>query len=199
MRKTIAAVVGLSVAAAAASAGAMDGTDPARCPAHAQHTHPPGPPPPPYAGQEGRTVKSLSADQVEAYREGRGAGLALPAELNHHPGPRHVLDLAGELALSPDQVIRTRSIHQQMTDEAKRRGADLIAAEARVDTLFAGQVDEGQLRDAIEAAARLQGELRFVHLRAHIATRALLTQEQVVRYDRLRGYGGPAGVHPRQD
>ena len=34
-------------------------------------------------------------------------GLAKAAELNHYPGPAHVLTLATELALTPDQKART--------------------------------------------------------------------------------------------
>ena len=36
--------------------------------------------------------------------------------------------------------------------------------------------------------ATLQGELRAIHLRAHLATRAIRSAAQVARYDELRGY-----------
>lgn len=47
----------------------------------------------PYAGQETREIKALSPDEVAAHLEGRGMGFAKAAELNHYPGPKHVLDL----------------------------------------------------------------------------------------------------------
>lgn len=40
----------------------------------------------PYAGMQTREVKSLSAQDIMDLREGRGWGLALPAELNGRPG-----------------------------------------------------------------------------------------------------------------
>ena len=41
----------------------------------------------PYAGQQQRDLKALSADEVKQYLEGAGLGYAKPAELNHYPGP----------------------------------------------------------------------------------------------------------------
>ena len=46
----------------------------------------------PYAGEESRAIKSLSASEIQALRQGHGMGYAKAAELNHYPGPRHVLD-----------------------------------------------------------------------------------------------------------
>ena len=50
--------------------------------------------------------------------------------------------------------------------------------------------------------ATIQGYLREVHLRAHLATRALLSESQIARYNEIRGYAGasptgasPAGAH----
>src|SRR5207244_4142384 len=48
----------------------------------------------PYAGQQRRSVKALSEQQLSDLQAGRGMGLALPAELNGYPGPSHVLELA---------------------------------------------------------------------------------------------------------
>ena len=53
----------------------------------------------PYAGQEARDIKALSLEEIADLAAGRGMGLALAAELNGYPGPRHVLDLAPELGL----------------------------------------------------------------------------------------------------
>ncbi len=39
----------------------------------------------PYAGMESRAIKALSPQQIADLREGRGMGLALPAELNAIP------------------------------------------------------------------------------------------------------------------
>jgi hypothetical protein len=42
--------------------------------------------------------------------------------------------------------------------------------------------------------AALNGELRYVHLRTHLAQAALLTPEQIRHYDALRGYAGGAAA-----
>ena len=47
----------------------------------------------PYAGQEVRRIKSLSAERVADLLAGRGAGYAKAAELNGVPGPVHVLEV----------------------------------------------------------------------------------------------------------
>jgi hypothetical protein len=51
----------------------------------------------PYAGQQDRAIAGLSADEVKAFLDGRGMGLAKPAEVNGYPGPMHVLELADEV------------------------------------------------------------------------------------------------------
>jgi len=70
-------------------------------------------------------------------------------------------------------------------------GARPLAAKARPDS-----IDEGSLRTAVNEAARLRAELREAHLRAHLATRLVLTPEQVARYDALRGYARRAAEAP---
>ena len=37
-------------------------------------------------------------------------GLALAAELNGYPGPRHVLDLADQLGLTPEQQVEAQRL-----------------------------------------------------------------------------------------
>ena len=58
----------------------------------------------PYAGLEQRPIKALAPERVADLLAGRGASYALAAELNSYPGPRHVLDLAAGLALTPEQT-----------------------------------------------------------------------------------------------
>jgi len=154
------------------------------------------PSPAPYAGQEGRAIKALSAEDVAAYLRGEGMGLARAAELNHFPGPRHVLDLRAELRLTAAQRAAVQVAFVEMDAEARRLGAAIVEAERALDGRFArGDLGAAELDRAVEAIAALQGKLRAAHLRAHLATRAALTPEQVARYDALRGYGHGAGAH----
>lgn len=151
----------------------------------------------PYAGQESRPVKSLSEAEVEAYLSGRGAGLAKPAELNSYPGPMHVLELAGELQLSAAQRAETERVFARMRDEAARLGRLVVEGEAGLNRLFAEEkANEENVRRGAAEVARLQGELRAVHLRAHLETKRLLSPRQIKKYDELRGYGGKTGEHP---
>jgi Spy/CpxP family protein refolding chaperone len=143
----------------------------------------------PYAGQEARAVKALSPEEIRAYLAGEGMGYGKVAELNHYPGPRHVLDHADALALTEPQLAEIRRVHQRMHDEAVRLGAEIVEREAALDALFRrGTIDEATLDRSATEIGRLQGRLRAAHLRAHLATRAALSAEQIQRYDRLRGY-----------
>jgi len=128
--------------------------------AHAQHSG--------YAGQEGREIKSLSAEEINQYASGAGMGYAKAAELNHFPGPMHVLELADRLGLSAEQRAATR----QLMDEHKRRARAIGA----------------RLVDSERA--------RLSHLETHRRMRAVLTEEQVKRYDALRGYSAAPPAHP---
>ncbi len=154
--------------------------------------------PSPYAGQENREIKALAPEEMAAYLAGDGLGFAKAAELNGYPGPRHVLELASPLGLTLPQREHVRSIFDAMQIEAKRLGAEVVAAERRLDGLFANaEIDEPQLLDAVAGIAVLQGRLRVAHLQAHLRVKRVLTPEQVAHYDRLRGYGdGQPHVHP---
>jgi Spy/CpxP family protein refolding chaperone len=122
-------------------------------------------------------------------------GLALSAELNGYPGPRHVLDLAGELGLTTEQQAQAQRLFDEMAEQAVVLGEQLIIAEAALDRLFAEKQAES-VRSAALELGQLQGELRGHHLRYHLATRDLLSPHQVMRYQRLRGYGdGSPGHH----
>ena len=156
----------------------------------------------PYAGLERREIKALSPAEIDDYRAGRGMSLALAAELNGYPGPRHVLDLSAALGLTPEQRTRAQALFDDMHREAAALGEVIVAREAELDTRFA---DAAAGEDTVESLAlsigRLNGQLRFVHLRAHLAMRALLSPAQIEAYATLRGYrpgqdhGGHGGRH----
>ena len=152
----------------------------------------------PYAGEEKRDIKALSPEEIESYRTGAGMGFAKAAELNHYPGPKHALDLANEIGLSPSQRRGAQRIYDAMHAQTVGLGERLVVSERGLDELFAaGKVDETSLARSVREIARLQGEIRLEHLKAHLAMKALLTPAQVAKYDALRGYGsGSAGHDP---
>jgi Spy/CpxP family protein refolding chaperone len=158
--------------------------------AFAQHTHQP------YAGQEAREIKALSAEEVEQYLSGAGAGRAKPAELNRHPGPAHVLELADRLELTAAQRAETQRLMDAHKAEARAIGARVVEAERALEALFRrGDVGEAELAAATREAARMQGEYRLAHLETHRRLRAMLTPAQVARYDELRGYSSGHAAH----
>lgn len=148
----------------------------------------------PYAGQEQRAIKALSAGEIQDILAGKGLGYAKAAELNHYPGPAHVLELAPQLGLSEKQMARTRAIFAAMQKDAMRHGQALVEKERELDRRFAtGAIDTESLHKLLVEIAAVQAELRRVHLQAHLDQRLLLTPEQISRYDALRGYGSSAG------
>jgi hypothetical protein len=144
----------------------------------------------PYAGMQIRPIKSLSDNQVADLKNGRGMGLALAAELNGYPGPSHVLELADKLALSADQRAKVQRLFDSMKADALPLGAKLIEQETELDRLFASRsITPDSLKATTTAIAVTQGELRETHLKYHLSTVAVLSQDQIRRYGELRGYG----------
>ncbi len=98
-------------------------------------------------------------DQVAA--DGRGVGLAFPADQNGYPGPMHAVELKDRLRLTPEQEARMRALFETMLAEARSRAARLTVAEARA-------------------------EVRLVHLVTHVQARDVLTETQRRTYHQIR-------------
>ncbi len=158
--------------------------------AHA-HAQPSAANPTPYAGEQSRTIKALSDREADDLRSGRGMGVSKAAELNHRPGPRHVLDLADQLALSDAQRTEVQAAFDRMDHDAKAIGTKIIDQERALDARFAqGDIERVDVERSIAKIAQLQGRLRFTHIDAHLRTARAMTQHQIAAYDRLRGYDG---------
>ena len=146
----------------------------------------------PSAGQEARGIKALLEAEVTALRNGEGMGLAKAAELNGYPGPADVLELADKLGLDAGQALRVAAIRDRMREAARALGQDILQHEQHLDALFAGRdITPDALASETAAIGALQGRLRAAHLAAHLATRDVMTDEQVERYRQLRGYAAP--------
>jgi Spy/CpxP family protein refolding chaperone len=143
----------------------------------------------PYANQQTNESKTLSADEVQGLLNGDGMGMARAAELNHYPGPRHVLDLASQLQLSEAQRNKAQEIYNRMHDEAVRLGKMILHKEEELDNSFKkDEVDSNNLKTLVMEITRLRGELRLVHLLAHLEMKGVLSQGQIEKYDELQGY-----------
>jgi Heavy-metal resistance len=150
----------------------------------------------PYAGQQTRLVASLSDSEVDALSEGKGWGLAKPAELNGYPGPLHVLELAGDLGLDGKQRDTVQRSFERMQSRARELGHALIVAEAEIDALFkTATADPETLNARLAVSERLRSELRASHLLAHIEVTPVLTADQRATYKHLRGYDHAHGSH----
>ena len=150
----------------------------------------------PYAGLQARAIKALSAEQIADLKAGRGMSLALTAELNGYPGPRHVLELGDQLGLSDRQRTHVQRLFDAMTAEAIPLGDKLIAQEAELDALFARrEVTATSLGAATATIGAIQAELRNTHLKYHLLASGLLTAAQMQRYSELRGYAGEDSQH----
>lgn len=137
--------------------------------------------------------RGMSAETMEAYRTGSGNGIALPAELNGVPGPRHVLDLADDLELTNEQQEQIQALYDAMRPEAIRLGEAILIGETALERAFRERtIDEASLETQLIGLGSLQAELRFVHLRTHLATVEVLTSEQVEQYNNLRSYQAAA-------
>jgi hypothetical protein len=146
----------------------------------------------PYTEQEMRNIKSLSHSDIQSLQNGTGeafGGMAKPAELNSYPGPRHVLDMALELQLTDRQRMEIERIYRNMSSDAKSIGETIIAVEQQMDREFANKtITQENLKLLLDKSADLYGQLRFVHLSAHLDTVQVLATEQIQLYNQIRGY-----------
>lgn len=154
---------------------------------------------PMFSGQTKQDHSAHAGHQacIDAEREslarGEGFGMALPADHAGYPGPRHVLDLATELKLSPDQVRALQKLFDEMKQKAQQRAGEIQAAQELLEKMFRENHSEADLREQSFRVDSIYAELRWVHLSAHLAARKLLSPEQVAAYERLR----PPGASPR--
>lgn len=150
----------------------------------------------PYGGFQDRAIKAVSNEEIDALRQGQGLSMALAAELNGYPGPRHVLDLGDDLELTAEQREALEPMFREMRARAMALGNEVLALEADLDRLFLdGNAVPERTRDLVTRIAELRGRLRYTHLHYHLETKALLTPAQVRKYAHLRGYSGDHGAH----
>lgn len=124
----------------------------------------------------------------EALLKGLGSGLAVIADVNNYPGPKHVITLKTELGLTRDQLKKTEALDKVVSSSAIAKGAEIVQAEEELFQLFeAGTVSEKALRTNLELIGKLRSDLRFIHLQAHLRMKQILTPDQIKQYGELRG------------
>ena len=143
----------------------------------------------PYTGQEHRQIKALSESEINSLFSGAGMGFSKAAELNHYPGPKHVLEFSEQLNLTGEQIQNTQASFDKMHTSAVNLGKQIVHSEKELDDLFkSGNFDSNKIVAKVDKIAELNGKLRFVHLNAHLEMKSILSEEQIEQYDQLRGY-----------
>lgn len=155
----------------------------------------------PYQRQAETGLRGLDEKEIADLKAGTGMGLARAAELNSYPGPRHVLDAIeqGKLPASREQRERIQQIFNTMNGDAVSVGAKILAEEQQLEAEFrSATMTEADLHSRVAGIATLQGELRAIHLSAHLVTRRILSDAQIMRYNELRGYTASEDKHGNQ-
>lgn len=141
----------------------------------------------PEAAPESPEIKTLFNEEMRYHPTGFGmehqGGPETPAYLS----PKKVLEMWEALDLSADQFGKTKEIYENMVKELKRVG-DLLGKkqEALAAMMEAAKPDENELRSLVMEKAALEGELRFIHLRANLKTREVLTPEQIKMFKEMQ-------------
>ena len=142
-----------------------------------------------YIGQEKRHIKSLSKDDIQQLKEGKGWGLAKAAELNGMPGPAHILQMKKKISLTKEQETKIQTLFDDMKSKAIPLGNKLIELEKKLNDSFANRTITNEiLSKQLDSIYVVQKKLRYVHLVTHLMTPNILTPQQIDKYNQLRGY-----------
>ena len=133
-------------------------------------------------------LKTLSNEQYNALLKGDDIyGMSLAAELNHYPLPDKVIKLKKEINLSLVQVTKISVIAKELHRKKLEMGLIIINNEKTIDSLFrTNKFDNGSLIFFANRYGLYQGELRNAILQACLATRNLLSLQQVNKYAALK-------------
>lgn len=129
----------------------------------------------------------MSYKQYKAYLDGDDiVQMDGVAELNHYPSPEGALALKTQLALTADQLTKITAINTELVRKKKEMGRFIIKNERALDSLFRiKQIDDGTLIFYTNRAGAYQGELRNAILQTYLKVNAILTPEQVKKYQQI--------------
>jgi hypothetical protein len=133
-------------------------------------------------------LKTLNDQQYDALISGKDIdGMSLAAELNHYPLPDKVIKLKREVNLSPIQVTKISALAKELQRKKLEMGLIIINNEKTIDSLFrTNRLDNGTLIFFANRYGLYQGELRNAILQACLATKYLLSQQQVNKFEALQ-------------
>jgi hypothetical protein len=127
------------------------------------------------------TVRStLTRSEIESSLFRHGSSPSGAADAAGIPSPRRALELTDELTLNADQVARLAVLDSLLEEDVLRYGAAVVVQERRLDSVFAtGDPRDWIVRPIVREIGRLQTELRYAVLHAHMRVRELLSEEQL--------------------
>jgi Spy/CpxP family protein refolding chaperone len=135
----------------------------------------------------------------QSLENAEGAGMAAYADVNGYPGPRHVLEMQALLGLTDDQVKDIESISDEMSEKARVKGEAIIAEEGKLASVFAsGTAQQDEVEHLAVTIGSLRGELRAIHLIAHIQAAQVLTDKQRELYTIQRYSAHNEKMHDRK-
>ncbi len=135
-------------------------------------------------------IRGLDQDTIEGYLTGKGLGQALPAELNGYPGPRHTIDMAEELELTEEQLAQVQALFDDMQSAVIPLGEKYLESVAELELTFReGTITDEYLQSQLEKITGIEAQMRYVHLSTHLATIDILSHDQIMQYNLMRGYG----------
>ena len=118
-----------------------------------------------------------------------GWGLAKADELNGVPGPVHLLEMKAEISLTSEQISKIEELQSKMKKQAIAKGKELIALETELERHFMERaITAPLLHELLGEIDATRSELRYIHLSTHLQTPKLLSEQQISRYNQLRGY-----------
>lgn len=146
------------------------------------------------------SLTSVTMAQTPSDRDGllsgEGMGQALYAEISGYPGPKHVLEFADTLQLTPQQKESVQKLYDEVKTRAKQVGKRIVELEEEfIDRFRSGIRSEKEIRATSERIGKLRGQLRAVHLITHVKTKRVLTEEQIYLYKKVRGYNDALEHH----
>ncbi len=133
------------------------------------------------------SLKTLSDVQYNALINGDDIyGMSLAAELNQYPSPEKVIKYKHELDLSPIQINKIEVINKEFYRKKLEMGLIIIKNERTLDSMFKHHnLNNGSLIFYTNRYGLYQGEMRNTILQACLATRVLLSQQQINRFEAL--------------
>ena len=135
-------------------------------------------------------IRRLDQDTIEGYLTRKGLGQALPAELNGYPSPRHTIDMDEELELTEKQLAQVQALFDDMQSTVIPLGEKYLEYVAELELIFReGTITDEYLQSHLEKITGIEAQMRYVHLSTHLATIDILSHDQIMQYNMMRGYG----------